>query len=204
MSGIICSECGRDIDEIGQDNMSCTSEPLCEDCWNDQQSYAVNALRRGNKRLRSEVEALEEENEQLKAEIALIQPDAYMKLPVDADGVPIRIDDVVYGNPGVAWMVVGLRMSKFGWKVEMNDVPFLWKPDDLTHKKPEPPDSWEKLEEDVMKWSCSYFGIDQDAASCDDCPHGLKQTGNACWLNARLDMLARAKKLAGIEEGAQR
>lgn len=30
MSGIICSECGRDIDEIGQDNMSCTSEPLCE------------------------------------------------------------------------------------------------------------------------------------------------------------------------------
>lgn len=39
MSGIICSECGRDIDEIGQDNMSCTSEPLCEDCWNEAQRF---------------------------------------------------------------------------------------------------------------------------------------------------------------------
>ena len=39
MSGIICSECGRDIDEIGQDNMSFTSEPLCEDCWNEAQRF---------------------------------------------------------------------------------------------------------------------------------------------------------------------
>lgn len=34
MSGIRCSACGRDLDEIGQDNMSYTREPLCEDCWN--------------------------------------------------------------------------------------------------------------------------------------------------------------------------
>lgn len=33
MSGIICSECGRDIDAIYQDNMSVICErPLCEDC----------------------------------------------------------------------------------------------------------------------------------------------------------------------------
>ena len=38
--------------------------------------------------------ALEEENAELKAEIALIQPeDSYMRLPLDADGVPIRIGD---------------------------------------------------------------------------------------------------------------
>lgn len=38
--GIICESCGRDIDALGQDNMSCTCEPLCEDCWNEQQSHA--------------------------------------------------------------------------------------------------------------------------------------------------------------------
>lgn len=43
--GIICESCGRDIDALGQDNMSCTSEPLCEDCWNEQQSYANDILR---------------------------------------------------------------------------------------------------------------------------------------------------------------
>lgn len=68
MSGIRCKECGRDLDEIGQDNMSCTSEPLCEDCWNDSQSYAVGALRREvrglkfeNSRLREKLDTMAEE-----------------------------------------------------------------------------------------------------------------------------------------------
>lgn len=51
--GIICESCGRDIDALGQDNMSCTSEPLCEDCWNEQQSYA-NDIRREVRNLRFE------------------------------------------------------------------------------------------------------------------------------------------------------
>ena len=29
---IICSVCGRDIDAIGQDNMSYDIHPICEDC----------------------------------------------------------------------------------------------------------------------------------------------------------------------------
>ncbi len=29
---IICRVCGRDIDEIGQDNMAYDGAPLCEDC----------------------------------------------------------------------------------------------------------------------------------------------------------------------------
>lgn len=29
---IICNSCGRDINQIGQDNVSYTSSPLCEDC----------------------------------------------------------------------------------------------------------------------------------------------------------------------------
>lgn len=67
------------------------------------------------------------------------------------------------------------------------------------------PDSWEKLEEDMMKRSsCHYFGIGSSIESCNDCPHGERRSGTTCFKNARLDMIARAKKLAGIEEEAQR
>lgn len=69
-----------------------------------------------------------------------------VELPKDRDGVPIRIGDVVYGNPGISWTVVGLRMSKLGWKVEMGNMPFLCEPDDLTHEKP---DSLERVAEDI-------------------------------------------------------
>lgn len=55
--GIICESCGRDIDALGQDNMSCTSEPLCEDCWNERQSHAVAALKRENASLREKLNA---------------------------------------------------------------------------------------------------------------------------------------------------
>ena len=57
--GIICESCGRDIDALGQDNMSCTSEPLCEDCWNEQQSY-TNDIRREVRNLRFESARLRE------------------------------------------------------------------------------------------------------------------------------------------------
>lgn len=34
MNRLICSCCGRDIDSLGQDNMSYNNKPLCEDCYN--------------------------------------------------------------------------------------------------------------------------------------------------------------------------
>lgn len=83
-----------------------------------------------------------------------------VELPKDADGVPIRIGDVVYGDRGVAWTVVGLRMSKFGWKVKMNNVPFPCEPDDLTHKNPRPNDSLGRIAdelEEAEKW-CDQNG----------------------------------------------
>ena len=150
----------------------------------------------------SKLKALEEENEQLMDELddwkgnEGFQPDSYLKLPLDADGVPIRIDDVVYGNPGIAWTVVGLRTSKLGWKVEMDNMPFLCEPDDLTHKKPEPPDSWEKLEQDVPLSIDDYWTdvLGREYTFCT----GDKVTAKSS------DIIRRAKKLAGIEEEAQR
>lgn len=61
--GIICDTCGRDIDALGQDNMG-VDAPLCEDCWNKQQSYAndlrreVRDLRFENARLREKLDAV--------------------------------------------------------------------------------------------------------------------------------------------------
>lgn len=70
--GIICDTCGRDIDALGQDNMSCTSEPLCEDCWNEQQSYA-NDIRREVRNLRFERARLREELDAAMTEETAVQ-----------------------------------------------------------------------------------------------------------------------------------
>lgn len=37
MRKLICRKCGRDLNQIYQDNMSYTNEPLCEDCF-----YGIN------------------------------------------------------------------------------------------------------------------------------------------------------------------
>lgn len=162
----------------------------------------------------SKLRELEEENAELKAELddwkgnaEGFQPDAYMRLPLDADGVPIRIGDKMDVD-GDCMTVLGyhlfngelLLMMK---KMESDIAIYTPRPSDVRHFKYAPPDSWEKLEEDAMQHACSYFDISSDNASCDDCPHGSRQTGRTCWQNARRDMIARAKKLAGIDEEAE-
>lgn len=129
---------------------------------------------------------------------------------IGADGVPIGVGDIVYrdGDPEPLQVDLIYAGSMGYCTVRLKDSAGIYTSADaprLSHKKPEPlepepADSWEKLEEDMMQHSCSYFGIGLDNASCKDCPHGQKRTGCTCWQNARRDMLARAKKLAGIEE----
>lgn len=74
--GVICSSCGRDIDALGQDNMSCTSEPLCEDCFGGRFGHAAPMARslveRERERLavRDELDSLRRENEMLKRDPA--------------------------------------------------------------------------------------------------------------------------------------
>ena len=158
----------------------------------------------------SKFKALEEENAQLRSELGAlqIQPDSsYMKLPLDADGVPIRVGDEMDIDGEIA-VVKGYQVSYKGDELQFIAVTegyrktFTLFGKNRKHFKHDtmPVDSWEKLEEDAKKQSCSYFGLDVPPVLCDDCPHGQRQTGRACWQNARLDMLARAKKLAGIEE----
>lgn len=151
-----------------------------------------------------EYERLKKENAELKAELAdwkgnaeWFQTDAYMKLPLDADGEPIRIGDVLYSS-GNEFRVVNITVKENEVCVAIyaDDGTFCpWvNPKYLSHKnkdplEPEPADSWEKLEEDVNLGCRDY---------CEK--HRLEE----CDYNMRVHMLARAKKLAGIEEEAQR
>lgn len=162
----------------------------------------------------SKIKEIEEENERLKDELSALQiqsDDSYMKLPLDADGVPIRIGDEMDIDGEIA-VVKGYQVSYKGDRLQFIAVTegyrktFTLFGKNRKHFKHHtmPSDSWGKLEEDAMQHACSYFDIGSDNASCDDCPHGSRQTGRACWQNARRDMLARAKKLACIEEEAQR
>lgn len=159
----------------------------------------------------SKLKALEEENAELKAELADwkgnaegFQPDAYMKLPLDADGEPIRIGDEV-NIDGDDVTVLGYRlhddMLLLVAKDKKSGLFFTPEPSRVRHFKQEPADSWEKLEEDMMRGtSCRYFGYVESMSDCWDCPYGTEQTGTPCWRNERIDILKRAKKLAGIEE----
>lgn len=68
------------------------------------------------------------------------------------------------------------------------------------------PDSWEKLEEDVEQFedggtACEYFG--SELTSCNRCKSPCSIGAN-CRNSVAHDVLRRAKKLAGIEEEAQR
>lgn len=216
----------------------------------------------------SRLKELEEENAELKAEIAIIQPeDAYMKLPLDVDGVAIHVGDAVYFESEVA-KVCGMRWDGASWSLSLHDraedtassrcrlVPtaeligadgapigvgdIVYRDADpeplrvdliyagsmgyctvrlkdsagiytradahrLSHKQPEPTDSWERLEEDVEQFAdggtaCEYFGSER--TSCNGCKSPCSIGAN-CRNSVARDVLRRAKKLAGIEE-AQR
>ena len=168
----------------------------------------------------SKLKTLEEENAELKAELddwrgnaEGFHPDAYMRLPLDADGIAIRPGDKIYfcgDAEGFALKCIAVGCSPC--PVEFTDWEetgtTAWEEGSaFTHRQPnpEPADSWEKLEEDMMKRSsCNSFGLGSSMESCNDCPHGERLSGASCFENTRRDMLARAKKLAGIEGEAQR
>lgn len=152
----------------------------------------------------SKLRELEKENAGLRAKLeALIQSDdSYMKLPLDADGEPIRMGDEMVDICAEKPVVVdGYRRfpawGKLGFTAK--NKPGIYDPSAYWHKKPEPADSWDMLEKDAMRSACELSGSGH--LRCVDCEWGKEGIG--CQAMARLEILKRAKKLAGIEE-AQR
>ncbi len=152
----------------------------------------------------SKLKALEEENAELRDELDDLkgnaegfQPDSYMKLPVDADGIAIRPGDKIYfnGDPdgfALKCIAVGCLPCPVEFVDWEGTGTTAWEEGSaFTHRqpKPEPADSWEKLEEDANLGCRDY---------CEK--HRLEE----CDYNMRVHLLARAKKLAGIEEEERR
>lgn len=156
----------------------------------------------------SKLKALEEENAELRAKLeAWIQSDdSYMKLPLDADGEPIRIGDVLYSSGNECRVVsITVKADEACVGVHTDEGVFLpsVNPKYLSRKKPEPPDSWEKLEKDARKTACDYAPAPRNEdglTTCDGCPF-LKS--ESCSNEMTIDLFERAKKLAGIEEEAR-
>lgn len=106
----------------------------------------------------AEKERLKKENAELTAELddwkgnaEGFQPDAYMKLPVDADGIAIRPGDKIYfnGDP-VGFALKCIAVGCLPFPVEFVDWEetgtTAWEEGSaFTHRqpKPEPADSWE-------------------------------------------------------------
>lgn len=132
----------------------------------------------------SKLRELEEENAGLRAklEVFIQSDDSYMKLPLDADGEPIRLGDTVWYIGVDVGIEKDCPMEVDGF-VRLPDVLETFietrecprkaiATESLTHKKPEPADSWEKLEDDARKTSCDYASAPLDAngfTTCDGC-----------------------------------
>lgn len=117
---------------------------------------------------------------------------------LDADGVPCRDGDEVWEvRSHRRREIVGTnyRDHRTGEPLILCDgddaipIPATW----VTHTKPEPFDSWERIEEDAEKTVCEYFGANYDCANCPLEP-------DRCDEEAKKDIIRRAKKLA--ERGA--
>lgn len=157
----------------------------------------------------SKLKELEEENAGLRAKLeAFIQSDdSYMRLPLDADGEPIHIGDVLYSRGNECRVVsITVKADETCVGAHTDDGVFLpsvnpkyLSRENLEPLEPEPDDSWEKLEKDAMGRACELAGSGN--LRCGDCEWGKEDIG--CQAMARLEILKRAKKLAGIEE-AQR
>lgn len=130
---------------------------------------------------------------------------------IGADGAPIGVGDIVYRDADPEPLQVDLIYAgSMGYcTVRLKDSAGIYTSADaprLSHKQPEPPDSWERLEEDVEQFedggtACEYFG--SELTSCNRCKSPCSIGAN-CRNSVARDVLRRAKKLAGIEEEAQR
>ena len=121
-----------------------------------------------------------------------------------ADGKPLEGGQTVYLNRDSGNMEEGKRLlvtsvssdvveATTGTNISGQTHPF--KPSELTHTNPEPPDSWERIEEDAKKDRCSYFGAKyQDCGRC-------TQLATSCSISKARDLVRRCRALAERERG---
>lgn len=127
--------------------------------------------------------------------------------PHDCEGVPIEVGDTVFCDDDHEQLVVDsfddqgcvcITLAK-----SPNGILYTIEPSRLFH---ECPDSWEKLEEAARKRICDYAHAPRDddgLEMCDGCRFHKPETGLNCIQSFGVDLVKRAKRLAGVE-GDQR
>lgn len=131
-----------------------------------------------------------------------------VELPKDAKGREIPLDvDALYDKSGerlaiYAWEYMP-QLNHSRWRVR-----FLFDDSDCKYYPDEyylaPPDSWEKLLEDLGEAgdaryyeACAYFHRDKDEDGCTSCPGGE----DGCARIAMRDIAYRIRKLRGEDDG---
>lgn len=125
---------------------------------------------------------------------------------LDADGVEIKVGDEVWGigREQHAYKVLepesGDECAHGRFTVKCVDLTYCElvvyaDPSSLTHKRPEPPDTWERIEEDALKSTCEYYGHSEQP--CETCP--ANKLGLSCGQHKTQDLVRRAEKLAGVD-----
>lgn len=125
-------------------------------------------------------------------------------MPHDAEGREIKVGDTIENVVGAQLQVTDVITLP----VHVNDggadrlsvgMPYLWHVVE--------PDSWERLEADAAKLVCEYAGApksiaDDDKYTCIDCPYDEPgpHTDKGCHERMRLDLVRRAKALAGVSD----
>lgn len=115
-----------------------------------------------------------------------------------ADGEPLEVGQTVYATHYgyVKCTVLAIEWAVDDYLVEVENEgghKFRQTPDEFIHQRPEPSDSWERIEEDAGKDCCVYYGK-VPWTSCDGCPAKGVEDCNATMAR---DLVRRAKKLAG-------
>ena len=141
-----------------------------------------------------------------------------IELPKDAEGREIPLDTkALYGKDGEGLDVRHFEFSPFSGKwiiAALKGGPCNWtgvyrSPQNVHLEKPAPPDSWEKLLDDLDNTAekasssvyiapcCAWFsGGDR---RCDDCPAN-ESPGVSCNVQLVNDISARIRKLRGENE----
>lgn len=126
-------------------------------------------------------------------------------MPHDMDGREIKAGDTIKSANAMQMEVTDviplpvLTLDDDGTSRVAAGVPHLWRVVE--------PDSWEKLREDAAKPVCEYAWaqksiVDDDSYSCINCPYDEPGPNTDAWCNMRmrLDLVRRAKALAGVEQ----
>mgnify|MGYP007117059476 CR=1 FL=1 len=129
-------------------------------------------------------------------------------MPHDADGREIKAGDTVKNLHGQFKDIEVMEIRPVPFGDELANARSLNMP--VTYPANWhviEPDSWEKLQEDAAKPVCEYAGAqksvaDADKYSCINCPYDEPgpHTDKGCHERMRLDLVRRAKRLAGVEQ----